>query len=275
MRTDILKASILAVLAASLLGATTYFVSEQIAKEEHKPTFTLDAFTPEGGQGSTIMSSSYFSNESVSIYALVRDASNLPVTNTSVVFQIAGPPNSYHNVTFEKTMVTNASGIAAINITVPPEQDHPETVIGIWSVVATAQVESGKQIVDSFIFGIEQPPSPFIDIYTDRGGQGPNIPSQPYHSGENVTLYARISDGSNPVVGYLVAFSVFKFVENGITNTTILVRTGQTDASGIASIFFALHPEPAISVGRWQVLTKVMIRDQVCVDTLTFECARV
>jgi len=268
MKADIFKASLLAILAASLLGTTTYFASQQLIKEEHKPTLTLDAFTPKGGQGTTIVSSPYFSNENVSIYASVKDESNDPVANTSVVFQIYGPPNS--NVTLKKTAITNSSGVAAINMTVPSAKDHPENVIGIWSVVATTQIVSGEQTVDNLIFEVEQPPSPHVDVYTNRGGQGSNTPaSQPYKPNDTVTLYALVSDGINPAEGYLVAFTAFNTNQ---TEAPLLVRTNPSNASGIASIFFRLAPDPAVSAGTWQVLTKVMIKGQECVDTLTLQC---
>lgn len=272
MRTDILKASLLAVFAASLLGATTYLLSQPIAKEEHKLTATLDTFTPKGGQGSTMVSSPYFHNENISIYALIKDESNTPLTNTSVVFQIYGPPG--RNITFSETIVTNASGIAVVNLNPQRfKQDDIETIIGVWSVVATAQPVSGEQVVDSLVFEVEQPPSPYVDVYTERGGQGLNIPvSQPYKPNDTVTLYAQVSDGISPLWGSGVAFFVFQLTENA--NTTILARTAWSNASGIASLLppFRLHPDPLISVGSWQVLAKVEIKGQVYEDTLTFEC---
>jgi len=270
LRSDILKASILAVLTASLLGASTYFVSEQIPKEEHKPAVILDAFTPKGGQGSTIVSSSYFYNQNVSIFALIKDESDNPLANTSVIFQIYGPPNPYNNLTITETIDTNASGIAMINLSVPFNGTYPETVIGVWSVIVTAQIVQGEEIVDTLAFEVEQPPSPYVDLYTDRGGQGANIASPSYNPNDTVTLYARVSDGNDPVGGYFAAFSVFRLAED--LTTTVLVRTGQTNASGIASISFRLDPDPTRCLGSWQVLTRVMIKGQDYVDTLTFDC---
>lgn len=273
MRIDILKASILAVLAASLMGATVYYASLQVLTEEHKSLFILDAFTPNGGQGSTIVSNPFLYDQNVSIYALVKNEANNPLANTTVTLQINGPPNSYNNVTIKKTIATNSSGIAGINLAIPFNQTYPETVVGVWSVVATAQIENSEQIIDTLAFEVE-PPIPYVDLYTDRGGQGANIPSQPYEPGEIVALYALVSDGVNPVAYTYVGFLAFN------TNSEIspaVYRSSSSNASGIASPSpsFRLSSNSTISVGTWQVLATVEIKDRSYTDKLVFECAQI
>jgi hypothetical protein len=270
MKADVIKASILAVLAASLLGATTYFASQQVVKEEPRQAVTLDAFTLKGGQGLTMVSSPFLYDQNISIYALVKDEANNPLTNISISLQINGPPNPYHNVTIEKTIATNASGIAMANLDAPLNQTYPETVIGVWSVVATAQIEDGEQIVDTFVFEVESP-VPYVDLYTDRGGQGANVQSQPYKPGENVTLYALVSDGVNPMSYTSVTFVAFN---PSSAIAPVIARGSLSDASGIASIPFRLSFEPTVSEGTWQVLTTVTIKDKSYTDTLVFECSQ-
>jgi len=273
LKTDILKASIIAVLAASLMGATIYYASLPFLKEESKPSVVLDAFTQNGGQGSTVVSRPFLYDQNVSIYALVKDAINNPLTNISINLRINGPPNPYDNVTIEKTIATNASGIAMVNLDVPLNQTYPETVIGVWSVVATARIENDEQIADTIAFEIE-PPIPYVDLYTDRGGQGANIPSQPYEPGEIVTLYALVSDGVNPVGYTPVSFFAFN-IDSEITPAAH--RASSSNASGIASPSpsFRLSSNSTISVGTWQVLATVEIKDRSYTDELVFECAQI
>jgi hypothetical protein len=268
-----LKASILAVLAASLMGATIYYASLPFLREERKSSVMLDAFTQNGGQGSTVVSSPFLYDQNVSIYALVKDEINNPLTNISITLRINGPPNPYDNVTIEKTIATNASGIAIINLDVPLNQTYPETVIGVWSVVATARIENDEQIVDTLAFEVK-PPVPYVDLYTDRGGQGENIPSQPYEPGEIVTLYALVSDGVYPVGYTYVSFLAFN-IDSEITPA--VYRWSSSNASGIAfpSPSFRLSYEPTISVGTWQVWATVEIGDRSYTDKLVFECSQI
>jgi len=273
LKTDILKASILAVLAASLMGATIYYASLPFLKEDSKSSVVLDAFTQNGGQGSTVVSSPFLYDQNVSIYALVKDAINNPLTDISVTLRINGPPNPYDNVTIEKTIATNASGIAMVNLDVPLNQTYPETVIGVWSVVATAQIENDEQIADTLAFEVE-PPIPYVDLYTDRGGQGANVPSQSYKPGEIVSLYALVSDGVNPMGYTYVSFLAFNINSE---NTPAVYRTSSSNASGIASPSpsFRLSSNSTISVGTWQVLATVEIRDRSYTDKLVFECSQI
>lgn len=268
MKSDILKAVIFAVLAASLLGMGTYYVSTQVVTER-RLAVTLDTFTQKGGQGSAIVSDPYLYNESISIYALMKDESHVPLTNASIAFQISGPLNPILNVTFKQTTTTNASGIAVLDLTIPFQKSSPETVVGIWTVVATTLITDEEEVVDTLVFEV-QPPTPYVDVFTDRGGLGPNLPSELYIPNETVTLYALVSDGVDPSSNSYVAFTVFN---TNATEAPVIARAQPSNNSGVASISFRLHPDVAISGGKWQVLVSVMIKSQVYGDTLTFNCA--
>jgi hypothetical protein len=263
LRTEVLKASILAVLTAILLGASTYMLSPYIETKGPRQVGTLNAYTERGVLGSNIVGSVYFYNENISIFAHLKDASNNSVADAPVTFLIHGPSNS--NITLSNTTKTNSSGVAVTKLPVLERVNHPETILGIWDTVATAEI-AGTQIADSLAFEVVAPPNPFIDVYTDRGGNGPNTSSEPYSRNETVNLYASVSNGTNPLENSLVAFAVYR-----PTNKLILLTTNESDASGIAQESFRIPPVNE-SIGPWRVIVSVRIKDQVFIDTLTFEC---
>lgn len=108
-----------------------------------------------------------------------------------------------------------------------------------------------------------------IDVYTERGGKGPNVSSGPFMLGEQVILYANVtyaSDtyGSSPEVGKWVTFAVD--YPNGATGTFY----GVTDGDGIASCNL-LIPVDTDYLGTWTVTATVDVAGDSCIDTMTFE----
>jgi len=262
-KTDLLKASVLAVATVILLGAATYVLSSRFITPP-RPIATVDAYTEKGGYGQGIVSSFYVYNENISIFATVLDDTNNPLANTEVTFEIHGPPNS--NITLTQTTTTNSSGVAVATIPAPYTAYQPETALGMWTAVATTEV-TGTQIVDSLAFEVKAPPSPFVDVYTDRGGTGQNQLSQPYNRNETVNLYAKVSNGTSPLEYHWVTFAV-----TGPTNETIPFWTIQpSNASGIATATFRIA-DRSQSEGIWRVIVTVRIKDKVFIDALTFEC---
>lgn len=263
---EVFKASILATITTLLLGAAAYVISSQI----ETPTAliaTIDAYTEKGGQGVGIISSFYNYNENFSVFATLKDAANKPLPNAPVTFKIQGPSSS--NVTLTQTDITNSSGVATATITAPYTLAQPATVLGIWTAVASTEV-TGTQIADSLAFEVKAPPSArdtrFIDVYTDRDGDGPNTSSQSYRRNETVNLYARVSNGTSPIEGSSVVFAVYWPNEELIFLTTPI-----SNASGIATETFRIPPI-AESIGDWRVIVTARINDQVFLDSLTFEC---
>jgi len=265
-KTEVIMASILAVITATLLGVTTYMLSPHI---EISPVLMakVDAYTEKGGYGPSILSTYYLYNENVSIFANVTDATNRPLADIPVKFEINGPPNS--DILLLEHAVTNEAGIAVANVTAPYQRWQPATVLGIWTAVATTNI-TGTQIVDSLVFEVKAPPSArdprFIDVYTDRGGNGPNTSSQSYARNETVNLYARVSDGTNPIVGSSVVVAAY-----WPDNKLILLTTRESNASGISTASFRIPPVKE-SIGEWRVIVTVRINDQVFLDALNFEC---
>lgn len=264
LRTDIIKASAVAVIAAILLGGTAYVLNRRIGFQV-PVVGTIDAYTTRGGMGPSNSSDFYYSDQEIPIFAQVKDASNNPIEGANLTFRINGPPNS--NITIIKTVATNGTGYAVTNVTSPDTLYSPEAVVGAWNVVATTDI-TGVQITDSLAFEVKAPPSPFIDVYTDRGGVGINKPSESYHLNETVKLYAEVSNGTAPAGSQSVTFTVYT-----PTGSLSAVGTATSNASGIAVLAYPPRiPDISDSLGTWQIIATVKFQDQVLIDALTFEC---
>ena len=260
-RTDIIIASIVAVLAAVLLGGTAYVINRRIGTQV-PAVGTLDAYTTKGGLGPSNASDFYYSSQEIPLLAQVKDTSGNPVADAALIFKINGPPRS--NITLTKNTQTNATGYATMTITAPNNNWPPETVLGTWNVVATTEI-TGVQVTDSMAFEVKSPPSPYIDVYNDRGGVGLTKPSQPYRLNETIQLIAEVNNGTSPVGSQLVTFTVYR------PNGTIYSSTqGTSNASGIATDLLRISiTEP---IGTWRIIATVRFQDQVLIDALAFEC---
>lgn len=265
-KTDAIKASFLAMATVLLLGAAIYALFPLI-ETAPKAVALLDTYTEKGGYGLGTISSFYLYTENVSIFANLKDTTDKPIVNATVKFEIHGPPGS--NLTLSQTANTNSSGVAVATLPAPQVIGQLGTVQGIWSAIVTTEI-TGTQVADSLAFEVKAPPRPFVDVYTDRGGKGPNNSSQSYNRDENVTLYAKASNGTSPYERGLVVFAVYW---PGPANTSALffLTTPQTNASGIATVTFRI-PSIQESIGTWRVFVTVRVDVQVLIDALTFEC---
>jgi len=97
---------------------------------------TMDVYTQKGGQGQNTQGGTFALNETVFLYAEIRDSLNQSVPNKLVGFEF-----KYFNTTSvpwtEVTLVqgTNASGIAGVNTRIPPLSEYA----GTWVVYATTR----------------------------------------------------------------------------------------------------------------------------------------
>lgn len=258
-KTDILKATILAVGSVLLLGVATYFISPlSITAPETK--LSIDAYTEKGGLGLGIGSNFYVRNENVSIFATVKDSSDNPIANATVTFEINGPPGS--NITMPKSAETNSSGVAAVTVTLP----HSDAIEGVWTAIVSTEI-SGTQALDSLAFELKPPPSPFVDVYTAKGGKGPNNSTMPYVRDEEVILFAEVNNGTNPVRNGQVTFAAY-----GPTNDILFFTTTESNSSGVATAAAFRIPVTTESIGTWRIIVTVRVNDNVLIDALTFEC---
>lgn len=117
--------------------------SDQSPSVNELPSRMIDLYTqkePYGGKGLNQPSDAFAPQERVVLYAYVtyRDC---PVSNKIVGFDIHGPINSVENVSFIRTALTDASGVATISFRIPWPAENPETIVfGVWNVHASVEI---------------------------------------------------------------------------------------------------------------------------------------
>ena len=108
-----------------------------------------------------------------------------------------------------------------------------------------------------------------IDLYNQKGGQGPNEPSGDFAPGERVKLTALLTYYGEPVEYKLVSFEV----RNPI-GEVVLDRSNITDVNGLAGINFTIRGDweclPEI-FGTWTALAVASVSEQTVSDTLIFK----
>ena len=105
-----------------------------------------------------------------------------------------------------------------------------------------------------------------IDLYNQRGGQGPNQPSENFAPGETVILTSALTYNEEPVEYKLVGFEV----RNAI-GELVLDRSGMTDANGLATINFTIQGKCLPTIfGTWTALAIATVSEQKVNDTLAF-----
>lgn len=106
-----------------------------------------------------------------------------------------------------------------------------------------------------------------IDLYNQRGGEGPNEPSESFAPRETVKLTAVLTYNGEPVEYKLVGFEV-----RNPAGEVVLDRSNMTDANGLAKTNFTLRGECLPELfGNWTALTVATVSEQTVNDTLTFK----
>jgi hypothetical protein len=166
-------------------------------------------------------------------------------------------PNGSYLLT--QSITTDAQGDAITEFQIP----WPDNVFGTWQIHASFEAQ-GRQ-VEAYAYFECQPSQMMLDVYTQRGGQGQNVHSEPFLLGENVTLTAVFVDALNLslVVDKLVSFEI------KLNGTTFAVLTAQTDSTGVASVTFQIPPDASF-VGQWEVYARADVYGLVLLDTLVF-----
>jgi len=214
----------------------------------------IDIYTQRGGEGPYQPSEPFAPGEQVYVYANVT-YDGIAVEGKLVAFEAF---NAQNISVLERVAETNQNGIATISFKIP--QNGPsEQVIGIWMVLATVSI--GEKIVsDTLNFEVT---GVMIDLYTQKGGQGPDEPSDAFAPQEEVIFYASVTYDFAPLKAKIVAFEIFD-----ANNNTTDYRTAETNATGIASISMRLSSMPVF--GTWCAIATVEVLEFVVNDTLTF-----
>jgi hypothetical protein len=104
---------------------------------------SIDLYTqkePYSGRGPNQPSDAFAPQEEVILYAYVTYRDD-PVPGKIVAFQIDSPVNHFENMSFTRTAVTNADGIANVSFRITWPNGHPrEAVFGFWNAVAVVDI---------------------------------------------------------------------------------------------------------------------------------------
>lgn len=141
------------------------------------------------------------------------------------------------------------------------------TASGNYTVILTVTNEAGANATTSkMILILPIPEGLAIDLYNQRGGQGPNKPSEDFCPGQIVILTAYVTYNGSPVEYKPVSFEI-----RDATGETIIYRSNFTDANGIATINFTLYTQPLSNIiGTWVAVALTEVSGQKASDTIYF-----
>lgn len=108
------------------------------------------------------------------------------------------------------------------------------------------------------------PQGRYLDLCTQKGGEGLNQPGGHFDARELVFLTSEVLYNGDPIQNVLVAFQVLNPL-----NETVLVLVARADQNGLATINFRIPNIPS-SEGLWQAISVVSLDEKIVWDTLTF-----
>jgi hypothetical protein len=158
LKKEITIAACSAVALIILLGSVSYLLFPQVSVQGY--TASIDAYTQRGGKGSNVFGGNFSvsKRDNVTIYAEVRNASNIPQEGRLVSYEILWPANSPQNGSIYAigTNETNAFGITEI-IRIPlwALQIQGRNPQGLWLVYVTTSIDS-QPLSDSLTFFVQQ-----------------------------------------------------------------------------------------------------------------------
>jgi hypothetical protein len=189
---------------------------------------------------------------------------NASIADAPVTFEVKTPNDTDLLSPARKTISTDRLGTANLTFQIPWPSSFS---LGTWHATATSQIyEQNVNITTEFHCKLVPP---VIDVCTQKGGQGPNMPGGTYMLNESVRLYAEIRGSLNQTLpNNLVSFE-FKFFNVTSVPWTEAFMVCETNASGIANATIRIPPI-AEYAGTWAVYATVQYNDTVLIDTLIF-----
>ena len=116
---------------------------------------------------------------------------------------------------------------------------------------------------------VEAQSSSFVDLFTQRGGEGGNQSSDMFGPQETVQLYGQVLMDGKPDAGALVTFEIIE--PSPVFDGNVFYRTEETNASGIAGTEFSLRSMGQDEAfGTWLVIATVDVAGEILRDFLTF-----
>ena len=212
----------------------------------------IDVFSRRNGATGT----SFLPSDQVFLEAQVSYR-NASIAGAPVTFEVETPNNTDF---LSQTVPTDSLGTANVTFQIPWPSDLS---IGTWQTRATTEIyEQTLNATTSFECNLLPP---IIDVYTQKGGYGPNTPGGTFAFDETVLLYAEIRDELNHTVpDQLVGFEVKQY-DGSLHNLNVQ----QTNASGIAYWTYRVPPDPAYA-GTYEVYVSASYNGILLLDSLTF-----
>ena len=215
---------------------------------------SIDLYTQKGGEGLNQSSAGFRPGETVLLYANVTYA-NVAVEGKLVVFEVYDSTNTSVLIRSDET---NQSGVATISFRIP-QNGAPEHIIGMWHAIAVVSIIE-ETVVDQVSFYVS---GPMIDVFTQRGGEGPDLPSDAFSPQEEIVFTVLVMYNYEYVGEKLVALEV---VDSN--NSFVASRTLETNVSGLASVTLRVPTDPAFGV--WKAVATLEIAGYTVNDTVTF-----
>jgi hypothetical protein len=212
----------------------------------------IDLFSESNG----VPSISFLPNETVLLEAQLS-YKNASIAGTPVTFDAETPNDTEFLL---QTASTNSLGTANVTFLIPWPSDFS---LGTWQVSAASEVY-GQALNATISFECSLQP-PVIEVFTQKGGVGPNTSGGNFALNETVVLYAEVRDELNqPVPNQVVGFYI-----EGPNGTDFVILAGTTNSSGIANVTFRVPPDPAY-LGTFAVYASTQYYGIVLLNTLTF-----
>lgn len=232
-------------------------VDDTMALQCKSENARIDVFSKKNGA----VSISFLPSDEVFLEARVSYR-NASIAGAPVTFEVKTPNDTDLLSPAGRTISTDRLGTSNLTFQIPWPSDFS---LGTWHATVTSQIYE-QNVNATTEFDCKLAP-PIIDVYTQKGGQGPNTPGGTYMLNESVLLYAEIRDSLNRTVpNDLVSFE-FKFfnVTSVPWNQVLLVN--ETNASGIANATIRIPPVAGYA-GTWAVYVTARYNDTVLIDTL-------
>lgn len=245
---ELLATSLLAITLAVGLGTLSFGLFS-----EAPPNVQIDVSAKKNGAPSL----SFLPEDQVLLEAQVS-SNNASVAGAPVTFEVESPNGTDYGVLKNNT---DSLGTANVTFTIPwPSVLSPETTweLGIWQTKATIETY-GQTLYATTNFTCETL-TPSIDVYTEKGGNGPNAYGGTFTTNETVQVYIQVRDELNQTVpNQPVGFEAL------INGTPYVVYSNSTDASGIATIHNTVNPHVA---AEYEDIATTSYEDMILTDSM-------
>jgi hypothetical protein len=255
---ELLATSLLAIALAVGLGTISFGLFS-----EAPPNVRIDVFSKKNGATST----SFLPSEQVLLEAQVSK-NNASIAGAPVTFEVKAPNGTDFLV---QTATTDSLGTANVTFQIPWSSIiSPENIwqLGTWQTQTTIEIY-GQTLNATTNFNCELL-QPAIDVYTQKGGYGPNTSGGTFTLSESVILYVEIRNELNHTLGgWPIGLEVKGFEGESLATSLDNIYTPSTNASGVATV---TNPIPPISgyTGTYVVYARFRYYDVLLTDTVTF-----